>query len=65
MLGEALGNEDGSRLAFLLRPTSPHAKDLIRSFNNPTVRARCITWSTSILILIGNSVKLYRLMKAH
>ena len=42
-LGTALGEEDGTQLAFLLRPTSPHAKDLIRSLNNPTVRPLLMT----------------------
>ncbi|KAI6100134.1 hypothetical protein F5141DRAFT_1009515, partial [Pisolithus sp. B1] len=28
---------DGQRLAYLLRPTSPHGKDLVKEFRNPSV----------------------------
>lgn len=34
----ALHEEDGLTLAFLIRPTSPHGKDLVKEFRNPTVR---------------------------
>ncbi|KAH8118410.1 hypothetical protein DFH11DRAFT_1839054 [Phellopilus nigrolimitatus] len=36
MLGTALSQQQGPHLAYLLRPTSPHAKDLIKEFRNPT-----------------------------
>lgn len=38
-LVNALQNENGSDLALLLRPTSPHGKDLIKELRNPSVRA--------------------------
>ncbi len=40
MLAEAIGDRQGPHLAYLLRPTSSHAKDLIKEFRNPTVRLR-------------------------
>ncbi|KAI5123395.1 hypothetical protein M0805_006103 [Coniferiporia weirii] len=39
MLGTALAQQQGPHLAYLLRPTSPHAKDLIKQFRNPTRQA--------------------------
>ncbi|KAH7887316.1 hypothetical protein F5I97DRAFT_1859517 [Phlebopus sp. FC_14] len=35
-LSEAVESEDGQRLAYLLRPTSPHGKDLVKEFKNPS-----------------------------
>ncbi|KAL0950086.1 hypothetical protein HGRIS_010087 [Hohenbuehelia grisea] len=35
-INSALGTESGPNLAFLLRPTSPHGKDLVKEFRNPT-----------------------------
>ncbi|KAL0577463.1 COP9 signalosome (CSN) subunit [Marasmius crinis-equi] len=36
-INDALGAENGHNLAFLLRPTSPHAKDLLKEYKlNPT-----------------------------
>ena len=37
-LVNALQNENGPDLALLLRPTSPHGKDLIKELRNPSVR---------------------------
>ena len=37
-LNDALNAENGPNLANLLRPTSPHGKDLVKEFRNPTVR---------------------------
>jgi len=34
----ALEAQNGSDLAYYLRPTSPHGKDLVKEFRNPTVR---------------------------
>ncbi|KAF5333353.1 hypothetical protein D9611_002733 [Ephemerocybe angulata] len=34
-LADAITNENGPNLAFLLRPTSPHGKDLVKEFRNP------------------------------
>ena len=34
---ESVHAEDGQRLAYLLRPTSPHGKDLVKEFRNPSV----------------------------
>lgn len=34
---ESVHAEDGQRLAYLLRPTSPHGKDLVKEFKNPSV----------------------------
>jgi len=36
-LNDAIIAENGPNLAFLLRPTSPHGKDLVKEFRNPTV----------------------------
>ncbi|EJD01368.1 uncharacterized protein FOMMEDRAFT_135593 [Fomitiporia mediterranea MF3/22] len=36
MLSEALVEQNGLHLAYLLRPTSPHAKDMVKAFRNPT-----------------------------
>ncbi|KAI9569279.1 hypothetical protein HD554DRAFT_599157 [Boletus coccyginus] len=33
---ESVHAEDGQRLAYLLRPTSPHGKDLVKEFKNPS-----------------------------
>jgi len=33
-----LRDENGLDLAYLIRPVSPHSKDLIKEFRNPTVR---------------------------
>lgn len=35
-LNDALLAENGPNLAYLLRPTSPHGKDLVKEFRNPT-----------------------------
>ncbi|KIJ69749.1 hypothetical protein HYDPIDRAFT_142294 [Hydnomerulius pinastri MD-312] len=35
-LSEAVQSEDGQRLAYFLRPTSPHGKDLVKEFRNPS-----------------------------
>ena len=37
-ISEAINTENGPNLAYLLRPTSPHGKDLVKEFRNPTVR---------------------------
>jgi hypothetical protein len=36
-LSESLDAQDGLQLAYLLRPTGPHSKDLLKEFRNPTV----------------------------
>ena len=36
-LNDAIICENGPNLAYLLRPTSPHGKDLVKEFRNPTV----------------------------
>ncbi|THH11476.1 hypothetical protein EW145_g621 [Phellinidium pouzarii] len=36
MLGTAVLQQQGPHLAYLLRPTSPHAKDFTKEFRNPT-----------------------------
>ncbi|KAF9534585.1 hypothetical protein CPB83DRAFT_866015 [Crepidotus variabilis] len=35
-LNDAIYHENGPNLAYLLRPTSPHGKDLVKGFRNPT-----------------------------
>ncbi|KAF8138995.1 hypothetical protein EV363DRAFT_1208984 [Boletus edulis] len=35
-LSESVHTDDGPRLAYLLRPTSPHGKDLVKEFKNPS-----------------------------
>ncbi|KAJ7646844.1 hypothetical protein FB45DRAFT_1099023 [Roridomyces roridus] len=35
-INDALNAENGPNLAYLLRPTSPHGKDLLKSFRSPT-----------------------------
>ena len=37
-----LDAHDGPRLAYLLRVTGPHVKDLLREFKNPTVSKSAI-----------------------
>jgi len=36
-ISQNLDAHDGPRLAYLLRVTGPHVKDLLREFKNPTV----------------------------
>lgn len=36
-LNDAIISENGPNLAYLLRPTNPHGKDLVKEFRNPTV----------------------------
>jgi hypothetical protein len=36
-LAETLTASDGPKLAYLLRPTSPHGKELVKQFRNTTV----------------------------
>jgi len=38
LIATALRDENGLDLAYLIRPVSPHSKDLIKEFRNPTVR---------------------------
>ena len=48
MLAEAVSRQQGPHLAFLLRPTSPHAKDLRKEFRDPTVlhvTAHSLSWT--------------------
>ncbi|KIK78296.1 hypothetical protein PAXRUDRAFT_91800, partial [Paxillus rubicundulus Ve08.2h10] len=35
-LSETVQSENGQHLAYLLRPTSPHGKDLVKEFRNPS-----------------------------
>lgn len=44
-----LDAHDGPRLAYLLRVTGPHVKDLLREFKNPTV-------STKVILEVERSV---------
>lgn len=37
-INNAIIAENGNDLAYLLRPTSPQGKDLVKEFRNPTVR---------------------------
>ncbi|KAJ7922345.1 hypothetical protein B0H13DRAFT_2411142 [Mycena leptocephala] len=36
LINDALNAENGPNLAYLLRPTSPHGKDLVKGFRSPT-----------------------------
>ena len=45
LIATALRDENGLDLAYLIRPVSPHSKDLIKEFRNPTVR-----WFSFILL---------------
>jgi len=38
LIATALRDENGLDLAHLIRPISPHGKDLVKEFRNPTVR---------------------------
>jgi hypothetical protein len=42
-LNDAILAENGPNLAYLLRPTSPHGKELVKEFRNPSVSST-ITW---------------------
>lgn len=47
-LNDAIINDNGPNLAYLLRPTSPHGKDLVKEFRNPTVRGFSFhTWMST------------------
>lgn len=37
-IAQALREESGPELAYLLKPTSEHGKALVKEFRNPTVR---------------------------
>lgn len=37
-ISSALHEEDGPKLGHLIRPTSPHGKDLVKEYRNATVR---------------------------
>lgn len=43
-LNDAILLENGPNLAYLLRPTSPHGKDLVKEFRNPTVRGNILAF---------------------
>jgi hypothetical protein len=45
-LADALQAQNGPNLAYLLRPTSPHGKDLVKEFRNPTVPFLHFVYST-------------------
>lgn len=47
-LAQAVEAEDGQRLAYLLRPTSPHGKDLAKEFRNPSRDSMLAQYSGSI-----------------
>ncbi|KAI6152430.1 hypothetical protein BKA82DRAFT_4111168 [Pisolithus tinctorius] len=47
-LVQAVSAEDGQRLAYLLRPTSPHGKDLVKEFRNPSREALTSQYGGSI-----------------
>ena len=38
-VAETLETSNGHNLAYLLRPTSPHGKELVKQFRKPTVQA--------------------------
>lgn len=38
-ISEVLREERGPELAYLLKPTSEHGKQLVKEFRNPTVRS--------------------------
>ena len=63
MLGTALVDQQGPHLAYLLRPTSKHAKDIIKEFRgNPTV-SMFSDYILDRLYIANGSVKCYRSMK--
>ena len=39
-IASALREEKGPELAYLLKPTSDHGKQLVKEFKNPTVRTQ-------------------------
>ncbi len=41
-LNDTINAENGENLAYLLRPTSPHGKDLVKQFKNATVSRAAI-----------------------
>ncbi|KAJ6615563.1 hypothetical protein B0H10DRAFT_1801123 [Mycena sp. CBHHK59/15] len=47
-INDALNAENGPNLAYLLRPTSPHGKDLVKNFRSPT-RATLAHFEGSIM----------------
>lgn len=61
-LVNALQSENGPDLAYLLRPTSPHGKDLVKELRNPTVRLS-LDSETHRANKTANSVKHSRVTK--
>ena len=49
-LNDAILLENGPNLAYLLRPTSPHGKDLVKEFRNPTVGDGIRFWNYFIYL---------------
>jgi len=61
-INDALVAENGPNLAYLLRPTSPHGKDLVKEFRNPTVRPplsfqRIIVRCSFVCLFLARNVK--------
>jgi hypothetical protein len=61
-LAEAVQSQNGPNLAYLLRPTSPHGKDFVKEFRNPTVRMHAFPASNTAPYA-GTSEKVYRSTK--
>lgn len=61
-LATALQAENGPDLAFLLRPTSPHGKDLLKELRSPTVRM-CSVLFGMVIKLGASRVNNFRTMK--
>lgn len=51
-----LDAHDGPRLAYLLRVTGPHVKDLLREFKNPTVSTTRLVFLRLREKTVGRSV---------
>jgi hypothetical protein len=62
-LATALQAENGTDLAFLLRPTSPHGKDLLKELRFPTVRHVCPEYSDRLLNEAASHLNNFRTMK--
>jgi hypothetical protein len=61
-LATALQGENGPDLAYLLRPTSPHGKDLLKELRSPTVFIYFIALGTAANIVVSR-VNNFHIMK--
>lgn len=52
-LNDAILAENGPNLAYLLRPTSPHGKELVKEFRNPSVSECVCIWDPYLIVNVS------------